>query len=463
MSLIIQKFGGTSLGTPERLKKVSAIIRDYRQHSSLIVVVSAMSSHTKAEGTTSRLIQAGELALAGKDFSACLDAIEQTHRVQLQSVLQHPEILQKIEKQIHTELQGLRSFLTAIQIIKEISPRSEDMIIGTGERLSAMLVAGMLQDQGIHAQYVNLSTIVDSSYSEIDVAFYQMLYKNFSQILPDTENMIPVVTGYFGFVPGGILENIGRGYTDLTSALMAAATHAQELQIWKEVDGIFTADPRKVKNAQVLSMISPTEAAELTFFGSEVLHPFTMEQAMKANVPIRIKNTLAPHQQGTVIIPNSHSNPQTQSNKQATAATTKFPISILNIYSNRMLHSTGFLSKVFDILKSHHIVVDLISTSEVNISCTLPHKEEYEALITELSTLGTVTLKPHYAIISLVGENMILAPGTAAKMFSALAKQNINIEMITQGASEINISCVVKEEVAIQALQTIHQTFLESE
>lgn len=463
---LVQKFGGTSLGNADRLKNVAQIIEHSARDHNIIAVVSAMSSYTKEEGTTSRLLQAGNLALSGGSFYRVIDAIEETHFDALETAINNPEIQEEIKEYIHHELRTLKSFLEAIHVIREISPRSQDVIVGTGERLSACLLAGVLKDRGVDACYVNLSEVVSEGSSITDKRFYPRLRQNITQLLPGETSTVPVVTGYFGFVRGGIIDSVGRGYTDLTAALIAAEINAQELQIWKEVDGIFTADPRKVSKAHVLEYITPAEAAELTYFGSQVLHPFTMEQAIKAAVPIRIKNTFAPEKPGTVILPKNGKTRTEVENKRkrtAVAVTTKDKVSVVNIHSNRMLHSAGFLAKVFNAFQQHRIVLDLISTSEVNISCSVDKSDRLEELTADLEELADITLVPDRAILSLVGEGMKYVPGIAGRLFTALAEHQINIEMITQGASEINISCVIKQEDSLEALKVIHKTFVEEE
>ena len=191
-------------------------------------------------------------------------------------------------------------------MINEISPRSQDLIIGTGERLSARLLSGVLKSYGIDSAYTDLSQSVNENITANHVDFYLQCQKSFRKQMPEKQNEVPVLTGFFGFISGGIIDRIGRGYTDLTAALIAAEMQAEELQVWKEVDGIFSADPRKVAGASVLDAISPAEAAELTYFGSEVLHPFTMERAIQSKVKIRIKNTFAPEKPGTLILSLIH-------------------------------------------------------------------------------------------------------------------------------------------------------------
>ncbi|MCX8042667.1 MAG: aspartate kinase, partial [Desulfobacterota bacterium] len=364
----------------------------------------------------------------------------------------------KVLCHVQETLEELKSFLHAVSVIGELSTRSQDVIIGTGERLSACIFAGLLQQMGIDALYCDLSNIVEEQFAEADHRFYAYVQKRLKHIVESCGDRVPVLTGYFGFVPNGIIASIGRGYTDFTASLTAAAVNARELQIWKEVDGVYSADPRKVEAARVLASITPEEAAELTYYGSEVIHPFTMEQVIKAGIPIRIKNTFNPDLPGTIIDPAADTGATA---KPATAVTAKRNITVLNINSNRMLMAYGFLAKVFSVLARHCIIIDLIATSEVNISMTVENTEKLGKALPELQELGTVTVTSGMAIISLVGRGQKHCVGLAGKMFSVLATQGINIEMISQGASEINISCVIKDEEADKAIRAIHKAFLE--
>lgn len=299
------------------------------------------------------------------------------------------------------------------------------------------------------------------------------------------------MTGFFGPVPGSLLHQVGRGYTDLCSALLAVGLQASELQIWKEVDGIFTADPRRVCTARLLSAISPEEAAELTYYGCEVVHPFTMEQVIRQHIPIRIKNVENPRGAGTVIHPNTgehlsssatieHPVPEpvtfkslhdlalavevSQRKKLPTAVTIKENIVVLNIKSNRKSVSHGFLAGIFGTLDKFGVVVDLISTSEVHVSMAIHdylHKKVFERLVRDLKQRGSVDIHWDMAILSLVGKEMKNMVGIAGRMFTTLAQGNVNIEMISQGASEINISCVIQARDATKALNLIHQSCLQ--
>ncbi|KAG9080648.1 Aspartokinase, partial [Ceratobasidium sp. 370] len=244
-------------------------------------------------------------------FCHTVDLIRMEHVSAARELIHDPQLLRELENEIVRDCEGLRAFLGAAQLIEEISARSRDSILGVGERLACKLVATVLRDRGVDAEFVSLESIVpayesdtESTNIQLDQAFYDSVARAVGERLEQCGRRVPVVTGFFGPVPGSLLAQIGRGYTDLLSALAAVGTHARELQIWKEVDGIFTADPRKVPTARLLDRISPDEAAELTYYGSEVIHPFTMAQAIRARIPIRIKNVERPSGDGTVVDPD---------------------------------------------------------------------------------------------------------------------------------------------------------------
>lgn len=267
--------------------------------------------------------------------------------------------------------------------------------------------------QGIDAEFISLGSIIEGDINTVlDQPFYDDLASRMAKAISAAGNKVPVVTGFFGNVPGSLLSTIGRGYTDLCAALLAVGLEAQELQIWKEVDGIFTADPRKVVGARLLPIITPEEAAELTYYGSEVIHPFTMEQVIRASIPIRIKNVENPKGQGTIIFPdhasaNGYATPPPApeelakngyhldlTRKHPTAVTVKDKVCVLNIHSNRKNVSHGFLAKIFTILDKYNIIVDLISTSEVHVSMALGAEVVDNTLETareELEKLGMVS------------------------------------------------------------------------
>ncbi|PLW25359.1 hypothetical protein PCASD_24738 [Puccinia coronata f. sp. avenae] len=425
-------------------------------------------------------------------FDKTLEILKHDHLTAAAQLISDQSILSDLQYDIACDCERLRSLLLATQILEEISPKSRDLIVGVGEKLSCRLVTAYLMDQGFDAELVCLDNIVEklefqspdgdpdglyqSAGGQLRQPFYDRLAVRLGERLKQCEDRIPVITGFFGVVPGSLLTQVGRGYTDLCASLCAVGLDAAELQVWKEVDGIFTADPRKVPKARLLSVVTPEEAAELTYYGSEVIHPFTMEQVIRASIPIRIKNVMSPRGPGTIIYPNQSipCSPKLveipgaaseSTSKAPTAITIKEDIVVLNIHSNQKTISHGFFARIFGTLDKFGIAVDLISTSEVHVSMAIMVNEIYrfkgfDRLIKELKDIGEVSVLNQMAILSLVGRKMKNMVGIAGKMFSTLADGNVNIEMISQGASEINISCVISKQDSIKALNLVHDTLV---
>lgn len=425
-------------------------------------------------------------------FSKTVDLIQSEHIIAARGCVKGKTLFAELEAEIVRDCESLRAFLSAAQVIDEISPRSKDSIIGFGEKLGCKIITAVLRDRGIDAEYVSLESVVPS-YDEVDGAlgqdFYDRVSDAFAERIRQCEPRVPVVTGFFGPVPGSLLKQVGRGYTDLAAALLSAGLGATELQIWKEVDGIFTADPRKVPTARLISVISPEESAELTYYGSEVVHPFTMEQVIRRKIPIRIKNVENPRGGGTVIDPEADlesesplsdfgsssfiegllSNGITNGagvprQRLPTAVTIKERIVVLNVQSNRKSVSHGFLAGIFGTLDRFGVVVDLISTSEVFVSMAIEDvldRKLQARLVRDLEKIGIVSVHRDMAILSMVGKQMRNMVGIAGRMFATLAQGNVNIEMISQGANEINISCVIDGRDAVKALNLIHQSCLQ--
>lgn len=485
---VVQKFGGTSVG--KFPLNIADIIKMYSDGHRVVAVCSARSTGTKAEGTTTRLLKAGDDATRSGDYMTSIEAIRKDHLSAAEKYIKDETIRNELKKDVELECDDLTKILAAAKVIDEISPRTLDTIMSAGEKLSCIYMSAILNDQGVPAKYVDLSRVLPSDFNAangLDRKFYSDLTKGMVKALDlDAPGpfKVPVVTGFFGIIPGGLLNGVGRGYTDLCAALLAVGLEAEELQIWKEVDGIFTADPRKVPTARLLDRITPEEASELTYYGSEVIHPFTMEQVIRARIPIRIKNIMNAEGAGTIIFPDNNSKRGEETPphppvavadnmmkrlmaagcKLPTAVTTKSNIIVLNVHSNKKKnHSHGFLAQVFTILDRWRLVVDLISTSEVHISMALHSTLSDSSLgdaLAELEDYGSVDVTKKLCIVSLVGKQMKQSVGTAGRMFTVLADANINIEMISQGASEINISCVIEEKDAVKALNVLHSSLL---
>ncbi|GAB7352777.1 hypothetical protein MBLNU459_g3124t1 [Dothideomycetes sp. NU459] len=498
---VVQKFGGTSVGKFAVDIAQDIVLASLKNHR-VAVVCSARSTYTKSEGTTNRLLRAArEAEKAGsRRYVDMVDVIRLDHMTAAKDTISSSAILEQYAAAVNDECDNLVRILESAQHLTEVSRRTEDKIVAKGEKLSCLYMASLLQDRGVAAAYIDLSDVIDFDMGKgLNDDFYLNLSNALAKAVRACGDAVPVITGYFGTVPGGLLTQIGRGYTDLCAALVAVGLRAEELQIWKEVDGIFTADPRKVPTARLLDSVTPSEAAELTFYGSEVIHPFTMDQVIRASIPIRIKNVKNPRNKGTVIWPDvadalegkkpnlvrnrSVSNLSVNGKpKRPTAVTIKRGITVLNVHSKKRTRAHGFLMSIFSVLDKWHLSVDLISSSEVHVSMALhsevallsgagPDSEEMhiesaalKGAVDDLSVWGDIDLVPHMAIVSLVGRQLRSMVGISGRFFGVLGENGINIEMISQGASEINISCVIEEAEANRALNIVHTnlfTFLD--
>lgn len=487
---IVQKFGGTSVGKCAT-DIAEEIVCKYVQNYRIAVVCSARSTGKKVEGTTSRLLEIYGILESTthvkeseavhhdslvSEYSRLIQMLEEDHVKAAETYIQDLSIQAELIDVIRSECKEVVEFRLATERWHlEIDSRTKDRIVSFGEKLSCRFMTALLRESGVDAEYVDLADIIKFKPTSIDAAFYRNLAGALREKILACEERVPVITGFFGPVPGSLMDGeIGRGYTDLCAALVAVGLKAEELQIWKEVDGIFTADPSKVPTARLLQSITPAEAAELTFYGSEVIHHLTMDQVIHADPPIRIriKNVKNPRGQGTIIVPDPASqsfiqqrspstvSPRRKTPKRPTAVTIKDKISVINVHSNKRSISHGFFNKVFSILDKQKISVDLISTSEVHVSMAIHSAnispESLQLAKAELETCGEVSILHKMAILSLVGVEMKHMVGIAGKMFSTLGEHNVNIEMISQGASEINISCVIEAREADRAMNVLH-------
>ncbi|KAI0434014.1 aspartate kinase [Xylaria sp. FL1042] len=504
---LVQKYGGTSLG--KLMDTIcGSIIPDYTKKHKLVVVCSALSGTLKAEGTTSLLLECIALSERGADAQQqmveLVDLIRDNHLAVLDSIFETQkgssfEAYDLPKTSIARECEALKKFLLAAQVVGELSPRSKDRVISLGEKLACVTIAACLASKGIPAKPVILDDIVaavfgasaDDQTAALDrlgSQFYHAISEEIAVRVRDCEPAIPIVTGFFGIMPNSLIETVGRGYSDLCAAMCAVAVGAAELQIWKEVDGIFTADPRKIPSAQLLPSVTADEATELTYYGSEVIHPLTMDQIREANISLRLKNVFKPQAEGTVIDPRSTSSTfdigQVKKvisppgvllkndfsvgrfeRRRPTAVTVKDDVLLINVVCNRNTKSGGLLIKVFDRLEKNNIPVDLIATSERNVSLAVYSPGNSSAVLRlkeELERFGQVAIAKNMSIVTIVGHKMRSQIGVAStdETLSALAAANVNIHLISQGASEISISLVVNAHDATTALSAIHREVL---
>ncbi|KAI9315569.1 Aspartate/glutamate/uridylate kinase [Dichotomocladium elegans] len=489
---VVHKLGGTCVA--KYIDSITTqIIPESLRHNRIVVVCSARSNGDKLTGTTSKLIRAMEAACSSEpdDCLLLMNEVLADHLVAVREIIDDCEIRAALEQEIMHDCCGLGPLLKqSAQTLNALSPRLRDTVIGVGEKMACKIVTAALRDRGVDSIFISLEDIIDamqcsgSGSHVLDQDFYDCLAGHIAdKVQSGARHRVPVVTGFFGPVPGSLLTTIGRGYTDLCAALVAVGLGAEKIQIWKEVDGIFTADPRKVNSARLLPVISPEEAAVLTYYGSEVVHPFSIAQVIRKHIPIYIQNVKCPAHPGTLIttttLPASTTTTTTPppspdyagSEEQVAiivegpkAVTIKKNIIALNIRSNRNKISHAFFASIFSILDRHCIVVDLTTTSEVQVSmavCMDTNGDKcFPQVLEELRTLGRVDISRNMAILTLVGKGVGHMPELAGRLFTTLAMAGINIEMLSQGASEIHVSCVIEAASAIAALNIVHDRIL---
>lgn len=450
MTDVSMKFGGSSLANADRIDHVTQLIKDqisvgYRPRA---VVCSAMGK------TTNSLLSAGDFALDGK---VNIDAIHTLHNAALKQFGLEDHVVTEEVKSLLDECQDM---LNGVRLLQELSPKSLDQLVSYGERCSVRIVAARLNQIGVPAQAFDAWDV--GMYTDSNFGDAKLLKNNLETINQAFERIDPsivaVVTGFIGHDPNGKITTLGRGGSDLSCTAIGAALNLDEIQVWKDVDGILSADPRLVKDAVPVADVSYEEAAELAYFGAQVLHPIAMQPAMKVNVPVRVKNSYNPAAEGTVIAHREGSAPNL-----VTAITCKRNVQLLDIQSTQMLGAYGFLATVFQDLQKHKLSVDVLASSEVSISLTLDKKQpqgQIDNAIKSLQPYADVRLKSDRAILTLITD-VERSSEVLATVFRVFSSQNIDVEMMSQGASKVNISFVLKNSQIDDAISNLHSCFFE--
>ncbi|CAM9828012.1 unnamed protein product, partial [Chrysoparadoxa australica] len=410
------KFGGSSLATAERLVEVANLVKLLiSQGQRPTMVCSAMGK------TTNHLLSAGQFAL--EDQKVYIDAIRTLHLTTANDL----ELGERVQKDIEELLDELEGLLTGIKFLQELTPRSLDHLVSFGERMSVRMVAAQLNRIGVPAQHfdswvMGMKTTADYGNAEILPESYSNIKTSFGKY---DDNTVAVVTGFIGMSPEGKITTLGRGGSDLTATVIGAAIGADEVQVWKDVDGMMTADPRAVGQAVPVPCVSYEEAAELAYFGAKILHPVSMRPAQQANIPVRIKNSYNPSHPGTVI---TNERCYDGENKLVTAITFKKGVELIDLVSTRMLGQYGFLSQVFNIFEECSLSIDMVATSEVSISLTLDQTEKNKRskgeALRKLSSIAAVTARDSVAIISLIA-NVARSSEVMAEVFGCMRDADI--------------------------------------
>jgi len=446
--MTVRKFGGSSVNGSIQFKCLAKIIESFKEDKS-IIVVSAMGKTTNKLVSFNENLSHNDLIFAEQDIKV----IEENHL----NLITELDLGKEAKSILSKHLSLLRTIKDSVAINLDITESQKDAVLAVGELLSSNLLALYFQKIGYKAVFLDSRYVVksnsDFSNAEVDLPITFHNIKDSVQKL-HTDNNIIIMGGFIASDSKNRTTTIGRGGSDYTAAIAANAIDAKLLEIWTDVDGIMTIDPKFSSDARRILHLSYDEAAELAYFGARVLHPKTIGPAIKKNIPILVKNTFKPEIQGTLIA-NSENNP-----KMLKALSYWDNITVINVKSNRMLGAYGFLSKVFEIFKNYQTSVDLIATSEVSISLTIDNPKNLPHLLNELQEFSNVTVTSNQAIISAIGDGVKQTSGLASRYFGILDK--INIQMVSIGASEVNISVVINSADLETSLKLLHNEFFKN-
>lgn len=445
----IMKFGGTSVQDATAFARVASIVTGEKENSP-VVVTSAMSKVTDA------LLFAFELAKKDEPEKA-IESLEPHFE-------RHIAVAKELtgaesQKRFFDELQKSKTELT--EILQRVSRRSlplqllKDVIVAYGEQLSSRLLAEVCKAFGLNARHADSRRLIvtDDEHGAANPIWNETEKIIQLELHPQINNgEIPVMGGFIAASRSGETTTLGRGGSDYSAALVGAALRAREIQIWTDVTGVLTTDPRICPEARTLKTLSYEEAAELAYFGAKVLHPKTIQPAVDFAIPVRVCNSHQPQERGTMILPQSETTP-----RKVKSIAFKKGVTILRITSARMLGAYGFMSAIFQIFERHRVVVDVVTTSEVSVSLTLDNTDSLDAVVRDLERIGTIEVEHGNAVVCVVGGGLRKTSGLASQIFSTI--EDINISLISHGASSVNVTFVVKEESLNEVVKRLHNTF----
>lgn len=451
----VLKFGGTSVGTAGRIRDVARLVA-LRGGDPCIVVVSAMG------GITDLLVRL-KISSSERDRAAAeaaLDDLAHRHRVALEELALPAGEAEACATALAEEMRRCREISLGVFLLEEISLRTSDALLSLGEMISSRLVAAALRAHGAEAVWVDPREILvtDATHGAALPDEAETAKRFVARVLPELERGRIVVTGGFvGATPGGVTTTLGRGGSDYSAALFGAALKdagrdVGVIEIWTDVDGILTADPRLVHAARLVPEVSAAEAAELAFFGAKVLHPATIRPAVARGIPVAVKNSFRPEGPGTVV--------RAEAPGTGVRALAMRPgVTAVFVGNPRMLLAHGYAARVFSVFEKHAVPVDVIATSEVSISITVDAKTTLEPVVQDLSAFAEVSVLRGLAVVSVAGKALRTTAGVARRVFQALG--DVNVVLISQGASDTNMTFVVAEADAPEALRRLHKEFFE--
>src|SRR5271166_631784 len=454
MNLVVMKFGGTSVEDPAAIGRTAGIVAGrVANGKSPVVVVSAMAKVTdqllRAAAAAAQGDRAGALAISSR--------LRARHRDTAADLVKDAAECAALVCTIEEKFATLDEVLRGLAAIRELTPRISDLIVSYGERISSRIVAAAFLERGIGAAHVDAREVIvtDSQFQKaipLDAAIEKRAAEKLLPIIANGQ--VPVMGGFIASNEAGITTTLGRGGSDFTGALVGGAMGAEAIEIWTDVDGIMTADPRVCPDALRVKIISFEEAAELAYFGAKVLHPATILPAVKKNIPVLVLNSRNATCEGTRITSLA---PHCSSPFKSIAVKKK--VSIIDVVASRMLMTHGYLKEIFEIFDRHKCPVDMVSTSEVSVSLTVDSNEKLPVIAADLGQLADVKYEGRKALVCMVGDDIRGRSGISAQVFNAI--RHINIRMISQGASEINMSFMIDEDDADEAVRSLHAAFFQ--
>ncbi len=445
--MVVLKFGGTSVQDGTSIAQALDIVAGSLS-GGLLLVASAMAGITNNLVSLVKALQNGEEPLA-RDL---LQSIAKRHFIVLEAVARGAN-LDAGRKQLDLHLSDMEALVKGSLLLKDCSPRVQDALLGAGELLSTTILWAAALERGWETQLFDARAFIktDENFGEAAVLWPETFHAVQGK-LTCPRRSVSIIQGFIGSTLAGVSTVLGRGGSDYSAALFGAALGASEIQIWTDVDGIMTTDPRKVSDARSIPFITYAEAAELAFFGAKVVHPATIQPAVERRIPVLVKNTKNPSHAGTKISMEAPG-----SGLRAIAG--RAGVTVVTVSSSRMLNAYGFLRRIFDIFDRQRLSVDLVATSEVSVSITVEEKRDLRPLVRELEELGTVKVEEDCAIVCLVGQDVWKDNSRISRVFQAIPE--VPVRLISLGSSDINLSFVVSSSDLDRSVSAIHRVFFD--
>jgi|EndMetStandDraft_5_1072996.scaffolds.fasta_scaffold79499_2 aspartate kinase len=447
--MLVMKFGGTSVKDPAAITRLAGIVRGSRSEPGPVVVVSALSK------VTDQLVAITDHALKGETgaIATAIDKLRERH-VETAAMVKDDKRRAALVTALEADLNELSSLTHALDVVRDVSPRLQDAIAAIGELLSSRIVAAALEDVGLPTTWVDARRVLITDSSTPAAPLMDETRARCRELLVPLvgAGRIPILGGFIGSTTAGVTTTLGRGGSDYSASIFGVGVRASEIQIWTDVDGMLTADPRVIDNVRPVPKLSFNEASELAYFGAKVLHPSTITPAVAEEIPVRILNSQRPEVPGTLITADGADDPPL-----LTAIACKRDVTVIDIVSTRMLMAHGFLRRLFEVFERHHTAVDVVTTSEVSVSVTIDNRTQLDAIVADLTAFAEVSISDEMALVCAVGEGLRTDPSASARVVGAL--DGIPLRMVSQAGSRRNITFVMPAAYLTEAMTRLHTRF----